>query len=196
MKKDAWTKAAGGISEFFVKFRKGFLEGYKGNGNEMFGLILEEESFIEEVIKLSVCRGEEMGKGFRISDLAHSLSLDYIDPDITEDSFPIKLEDRNSKKQYKIFYFGMPMTGKDVITQMKKGSYGRYRPGSPRDLLYWAKDNWNGTDAVAALGQFCLDPLGLPSIVILGRDHRTRGLHLEYSGIIFPQYMQFLGVLE
>jgi len=153
-------------------------------------LLMNGKAGLDEKLsqKIIESRGNEIAKKMikiifneiqSLSDIIVPLKLDYVNPDITEQNFPMQQGD-NDPMEYKVFHFGKSISSEIVIKEMGKENY---RPATLRELLRWAKDNWNGLDRVIALGQTWFDAAdGGRHVVVLDLDYGVRELDLGWFG--------------
>lgn len=110
--------------------------------------------------------------------------FDYVNPDITEELFPLPAEISN---EYKLFHFDRYISSEDAITEMNKEGY---RPAHIYELLSY---DWNGEDLVIALGSVG-EVSGRRSVVCLSRHGSERGLRLSWWVGDWDADYRFLGV--
>ena len=150
-------------------------------------LLMNGKAGLDEKLsqKIIESRGNEIAKKMikiifneiqSFSDSIVPLKFGYVNPNITEQNFPMQQGD-NDPMEYKVFHFGGSISSENVIKAMTKENY---RPATLRELLRWAKDNWNGLDRIVALGQIWLDEVGTPFVVVLILDDGKRKLYLHW----------------
>ena len=150
-------------------------------------LLKLEKAGLDEKLsqKIIESRGNEIAKKMikiifneiqSFSDSIVPLKFGYVNPNITEQNFPMQQGD-NDPMEYKVFHFGRSISSENVIKEMEKENY---RPATLRELLRWAKDNWNGLDRVISLSQIWLDAVGSRYVAGLVLDLGKRGLDLRW----------------
>lgn len=88
----------------------------------------------------------------------------------------------------KIFYFDRDITSEEAITEMQKEGY---EPMLASELLEYAKDGWNGSDYVVALGTTWLDPSGRRHVLVLGEWRRERYVYCYWFDRRWRRYYRF-----
>lgn len=119
-----------------------------------------------------------------LKQLIDSLNLKYVNPDITEENFPIQ---PIRGEDFKIFKFNRYISSENAIKEMDKEGY---KAVNVYELLTWAKA-WNGKDWVVALGQKPSDG-GVPYL----SGWHGRRFYLHRFGRGWHGHYQFLGVRE
>src|SRR3990167_9554705 len=79
-----------------------------------------------------------------LAQLIKDCKFDWVNPNI-ETNF--KTED--VRGEFKVFHFGRYISSKDAVKEIEKEGY---LPANLTELLSYAKDGWNDTDWVVALG--------------------------------------------
>lgn len=123
----------------------------------------------------------------KIKELIEKLKLDYCNPDVTEENFPII----SKGKVTKLFKFDKYFTTKEALDRLDSEGY---RLATVWELLNWAKDNWNGKDCVVALGQEWLVAYRGPIVVYLWSDAGRRELDLLWSDHVWFSFTLVAGV--
>ena len=110
-----------------------------------------------------------------LKQLIEFLKLDYVNSDITEQNFP----DIGRSSDIDAVQFDKELTTKEIIAEIKKTGH---EPANARELLEWAKKNWNGKDWIVALGQRWNAASGVPYALTLGSRAGYRGVGLSVCG--------------
>ena len=130
-----WTKAASGLSDFYVALRKKALE--KGLTDEQFGNAITSDSVIDKMVEVVVA-GANGAKN--ILHILASISLkdriargkyDWVNSDITEEHFPTNIPVAYDA-EYKLFHFNRSISSDDAIKEMEKDGF---RPAVLAELL-------------------------------------------------------------
>lgn len=130
----------------------------------------EGENLIDEIAKLIIKAGN---KALSLKDLISALRLNWFNSDINEDHFP----DDGKRGQVELIDFNHYISYENAIKEMdKKG----LRLATVREMLIWAKNNWNGKDYVVALGSVWRCWIGLSFVVCLDGDGSYRMLILRH----------------
>ncbi len=108
-----------------------------------------------------------------LNDLISAGSFDYVNPNISEASFP----EVGIGHDFKVYDFKKAVSSEYAIKQMAKDDY---RPADLRELLIWTLANWNGKDRVVALGQIWLDANGYCDVPYVEEWRGKRELDLDY----------------
>ena len=125
-----------------------------------------------------------------LEQLIKQNKLDYVNPNITEANFPVRPQDNDSEKEYKVFNFGS-ISSENAIAGMEKEGF---RPATNRELLQWAVKNWNGKDWIVALGQTWLDSDGTRNVSVLNFNGDERQLFLAWFAFDWSVGYWFLAV--
>lgn len=115
-----------------------------------------------------------------------ALRFDYTNPDI-EKHFEYETP---RSDDYRLFYFDCETTSEDAIREMERCSYS---PATLSELLAYAKDEWNDSDWVFALGSVAKVDLSR-RVPCLGRDRSGRGLYLGFWSVRWDRYCRFLAI--
>ena len=124
------------------------------------------------------------------SDSIVPLKFGYVNSNITEQNFPMQQGD-NDPMEYKVFHFGGSISSENVIKAMTKENY---RPATLRELLRWAKNNWNVNDRIIALGQIWLNADSHRYLAVLDFDGGRRELGLRWFGFVWNVSDHFLAM--
>ena len=164
-------------------------------------LLMNGKAGLDEKLsqKIIESRGNEIAKKMikiifneiqSFSDSIVPLKFGYVNPNITEQNFPMQQGD-NDPMEYKVFHFGGSISSENVIKAMTKENY---RPATLRELLRWAKNNWNGNDRIIALGQIWLNTDSHRYLAVLNFDGGRRELSLRWFDFVWNVSNHFLAM--
>ena len=125
-----------------------------------------------------------------LQNLIESLKLGYINKDITNENFP---DDGRLLTDSKVFDFNKLISSEEAIAEMKKDGY---IPANLREMLFWAKDNWDNKNWVTALGSVYRHWHVGRGVPWLWRDAGGRGLYLGAFADGWDDGFRFLAVRE
>ncbi len=108
------------------------------------------------------------------TNLISTGNFSYVNPNITEANFPDVGINCEGAKAY---HFDKDVSSDYALKKMEKDGY---RPANFRELLTWMLANWNGKDAVVALGQAWRDSDGGLFVPYLDDWRGERDLSLDY----------------
>ena len=192
--KDPYTKGVAAFSELFIGLRQGFLLELGGDEEDVFGGVIQDPKFCSKMTSVAVAHAYELVKS--LPYLISLLKLSYVDADLNEENFPYQLIDSClGQRQWRLFNFKKSMSPIYVTAEMQKENF---RPATPREKLRWAKNNWNGTDWIVALGQTWrhLKKQNEYATVLRFKDGERR-LELELVadvGVYYGSAYKFLGI--
>lgn len=109
-----------------------------------------------------------------LKSLIETKKFDYVNPNITEEKFPLPARLPTEKTEYKLFKLDKEMTSKEVVKEIQEKGY---TPANIYELLSWR--DWNEEDLVIALGSVA-EVDGDRSVTYLGGSDTGRGLHLYW----------------
>lgn len=119
---------------------------------------------------------------------------DWVNPDITEEHFPVKGEGRKTVKVV-LFHFNKVMTSDQVIIELDAQGY---LPARIEELLGLGegKPKLQNEFPIIGLGSSWLHPVSDRRVPCLGRYGVGRDLHLRYFGISWCGYCRFAAVCK
>ena len=121
-----------------------------------------------------------------LAELIKEQGFRWVSPDITNKRFPApdRLWD-----DYRRFRFGKKVSSEEAIKRMKEQGY---EPANSHELLLW--EEWNGKDAVVALGSFVRVDGNRPVLYLYRNWLVERSLYLSWWDGIWNTSCHFLAV--
>lgn len=110
-----------------------------------------------------------------LQDLIDKLTLDYVNPDITETNFP----PQPISNACELFTIRNLMTTQEIKKVMDANGL---RPANIYELVTWAEKNWNKNDWIVAFGSAWVDSTGDRVVPMLGQGGSDRDLNLRWGG--------------
>ncbi len=125
----------------------------------------------------------------------------YVDSDITTANFPDPPVGEASppngqagigvKTDFKLYHFDRLISSDDAIKEMEKEGY---RPANLREFLRYTEKEWNGWDAVIALGQTWQGSYRYSYVPCAWNGRSGRGLSLDWFASGWSALYRFLAV--
>ena len=121
-----------------------------------------------------------------LSELVVARKFDRVNTNITDKLFPIPDRLWND---YREFHFGENIPSREAVGRMQEQGY---EPANSHELLLW--EEWNGKDAVVALGSFVRVDGNRPVLYLYRNWLVERSLYLSWWDGIWNTSCHFLAV--
>ncbi|MBI3685529.1 hypothetical protein HY250_03950 [Candidatus Azambacteria bacterium] len=154
-------------------------EGWKMNGESLTRVLHEALMPGELVVKAA------KSAFTKLSELIKARNFDWVNPDITDERFPIPDRLWND---YKEFPFGENVSSEEAVKRMQAEGY---EAANSHEFLLW--DGWDGKSLVVALGSIARVG-GHRHVLDLRRSGSKRSLSLRWLGSVWRASYRFLAV--